>query len=71
MQETQEPQVQSLGQEEPWRRKWLPTPVFLPRESHGPRSLAGCSPRGHKQLDITERHGSYPYKKECENWYLG
>ena len=54
MQETQEPQVQSLGQEESWRRKWLPTPVFLPRESRGPRSLAGCSPRGHKQLDITE-----------------
>ena len=28
----------------PWRRKWLPTPVFLPRESHGQRSLAGYSP---------------------------
>ena len=25
----------------PWRRKWKPTPVFLPRESHGQRSLAG------------------------------
>ena len=26
----------------PWRRAWQPTPVFLPRESHGQRSLAGC-----------------------------
>ena len=28
-----------------WRRKWQPTPVFLPRESHGQRSLVGYSPR--------------------------
>jgi len=28
----------------PWRREWQPTPVFLPGESHGQRSLAGCSP---------------------------
>ena len=27
----------------PWRREWLPTPVFLPRESHGQRNLAGYS----------------------------
>ena len=31
-----------------WRRKWQPIPVFLPRESHGQRSLAGCSPRGRR-----------------------
>ena len=36
--------VGSLGQEDPWRREWLPTPVFLPRESHGQRSRAGYSP---------------------------
>ena len=35
----------------PWRRKWQPTPVFLPGESHGQRSLVGCSPRGHKESD--------------------
>ena len=29
----------------PWRRAWQPTPVFLPGEAHGQRSLAGCSPR--------------------------
>ena len=28
----------------PWRRKWQPTPVFLPGESHGQRSLAGYIP---------------------------
>ena len=33
--------VQSLGREDPWRRKWQPTPVFLPRESYGWRSLLG------------------------------
>ena len=35
-------------------RAWLPTPVFLPGESHGQRSLVGYSPRGGKELDTTE-----------------
>ena len=39
----------------PWRREWLPTPVFLPGEFHRQRSLAGCSPWGRKELDMTER----------------
>ena len=38
----------------PWRRTWQPTPVFLPAESHGQRSLAGYSPWGCKELDRTE-----------------
>ena len=38
----------------PWRRKWQPTPVFLPGEPHGQRSLAGYSPWGCKELDTTE-----------------
>ena len=33
----------------PWRRKCQPTPVILPGESHGQRSLAGGSPWGHKR----------------------
>ena len=37
----------------PWRKEWQPTPVFLPGESHGQRSLVGYSPRGHKELDMT------------------
>ena len=36
----------------PWRRKWQPTPVFLPGESHGQRNLTGYSPRGLKR-DMT------------------
>ena len=36
-------------------RQWLPTPVLLPGKSHGRRSLVGCSPWGHKELDMTER----------------
>ena len=40
----QETQVQSLGQEDPWRKEWQPTPVFLPGEPRGQRSLAGYSP---------------------------
>ena len=39
----------------PWRRSWQPTPVFLPREFHGQRSQAGYSPRGCKELDVTEQ----------------
>ena len=37
------------------RRKWQPTPVFLPVEFHGQRSLVGYSPWGHKESDMTER----------------
>ena len=33
----------------------LPTPIFLPEESHGQRSLAGYGPWGHKELDMTEQ----------------
>ena len=33
---------------------WQPTPVFLPGESHGQRSLVGYSPGGHKELDTAE-----------------
>ena len=38
-----------------WRRAQQITPVLLPGESHGHRSLVVCSPWGHKELDATER----------------
>ena len=38
----------------PWRRSWQPTPIFLPGESHGQRSLEGYSPQSHKELHTTE-----------------
>ena len=37
-----------------WRRACQPTPVFLPENPHGQRSLVGYSPWGHKELDTTE-----------------
>ena len=60
MQVLQETWVQFLGREDPWlgkvpwRRERLLTPVFLPRESHGQRSLAGYSPWGRKESFTTE-----------------
>ena len=36
------------------RRQWQPTPVLLTGKAHGERSLVGCSPWGHKELDTTE-----------------
>ena len=46
----------------PGRRKWQPTPVFLPGKSHGQRSLAGTSPRGCKESDMTDQPNS---NKNC------
>ena len=44
-----------LVREIPWRREWQPTPVFLPGGFLGQRSLAGYSPCGRKESDMTER----------------
>ena len=55
LQETQETWVRSLGREDPGRRKWQPTPIFLPGKFHGQRSLVGYSPWGCKELDMTDR----------------
>ena len=38
----------------PWRKKWQPTPIFLPGKSHGQRSLVGYSPWGCKELNTSE-----------------
>ena len=46
--------VKSLGRDGPWRMAWQPTPVSLPGESHGQRSLASYSPRSHTESDVTE-----------------
>ena len=37
-----------------WRRKWQPTPIFLPGEFHGQRSLVGCYPWGPTESNTTE-----------------
>ena len=49
-----ETQFQSLDWEDPWRREWQSTPVFLLGESHGQRSLVGYSSWDHKESDTTE-----------------
>ena len=54
----------------PWRRKWQPTPVPLPRKCHGWRTLVGYSPRGRNESDMTERPHSLTIpklqKEECK-----
>ena len=60
--------VQSLGWEDPLEKKMAPTPVFLPGESHGQRSLARHSPQGHKESHRTERlsrHEEFLGTQEC------
>jgi len=47
----QETRIRSLGWEDP---EWPPTPVFLPGDSHGQRSLVGYSPWDCKESDTTE-----------------
>ena len=51
----QETQVCSMGQEDFPAQKWQPTPVFLPGEFHGQRSLVGYSPWGCIESDKTEQ----------------
>ena len=52
--DTRNPQVWSLGREDPLEEGWQPTPVFLPGKCHGQRSLVGYSPWGLKESDMTE-----------------
>ena len=42
------------GPPKEWRRKWQPTPVFMPGKFHGQRNLAGYSPWGGRELAVTE-----------------
>ena len=60
-----EMQVQSLAVKIPWRRKWQPTPVYLPEKSYAQRSLVGYSPKGYKRVkhDLTT-------KQQQNNLYL-
>ena len=45
-----------------WRKKWQPTPVFLPGKSHGQRSLVGYSPWGCKESDTTKQLSMHTHK---------
>ena len=72
---TQETQVAWVGKI-PWRRERQLTPIFLPREFHGQRSLVVYSPWGWKELDTTERltlsfHFQASYWCVCTTWGQG
>ena len=54
MQKTQDAQVRSLGQEDHLEKKMATHASTLAWKFHGQRSLVGCSPRGHKEPDMTE-----------------
>ena len=61
----QETQVWSLGLEDPLEKKWLPISVFLPGDFCRQRSLAGYSPRGHKELDTTQQLSLHTKSRKC------
>ena len=61
MQEAQEMQFNPWVGKIPWRRKWQPTPVFLPEKSHGQRRLAGYSPWDCRGSDTPERLSTHEH----------
>ena len=58
-----------------WRREWVPTPVFLPEESHRQRSLVGYRPWGHKEEDTTKwltlTFHTVAYTRGFPRWHNG
>ena len=63
-----ETQIPSLAWEDPLEKEMQPTPVFLPRKSHGQGSLAGYSPWGHKTHNLAteeqQQRELHPSKRE-------
>ena len=53
----------------PWRRKWQPTPLFLPGKLHGQRSLASYSPWGHKRVGYNLETKQQLCARHCFKWY--
>ena len=65
MQDTSEAQFNSWVGKIPCSRKWHPSPVFLPGQSHGQRSLVGYSPQTRKKSDRTEHAGTHANPAQC------
>ena len=67
---TQKKRVQFLGREDPWRRAWQPTPVFLPGESHGQgqRSLEGYNPQALSFWYLAKLIQFVKFKKKKKSW---
>ena len=55
----------------PCRRKWQPTPIFVPRKFHGQRSWVGYSPWGQKELDTTECVHAHMFLSKVFKVWLG
>ena len=57
-----------------WKRKWQPTPVFLPGKSHGQRSLAGYRPWDRRESDTTEcthiQHHAFYWKTAFDSIFI-
>ena len=66
----QEMWVRSLGGEDPLEKEATATPVFCPGESHGQRSLVGCSPWGREESDTAERLSNSRFSA-AETWQEG
>ena len=65
--------VQSWVGKIPWRRKWQPTPVFLPGKSHGQKFQGGVQPMLSQELDTTQRlnhHHHFAVRLSCTTEYL-
>ena len=62
LKEIEEMWVWFLGQEDPWRRQWQPTPVSLPEKLHGQRSLEMYSPYSCNEADKTEHTQAHSYR---------
>ena len=63
--------VRSLGREDLLEKEWQPTPVLLPGESHGGRSLVGHSPWDHKESDTTEQLHFHSVKRKRDLYRNG
>ena len=50
----------------PWRKKYQPTPVYLPEKFHGQKSMAGYSPMGHNELDLGFTETLNPHRPSLE-----
>ena len=67
----QETWVPSLDGEDPWRRAWQPTPVFLPGEFHELRGLGALQSMGRKESDTTEplnTHKLKEHRRAASQW---
>jgi len=62
------PKFDSLNWEDPWRRAWQPTPVFLPGESPWTEEPGGLQPTGSQESDMTDSLSTAHTPAETKSW---